>query len=170
MVLGAEVRIVGPGGSRTVAVDELYTGDGKIPISLKPGEILVDAVLPTPLPGTGSAYRKYRLREQVDFPLAGVAVALRLEEGETCADAKVALTAVGCAPERSPKVEAALIGHPLTEEVIAQAAKVARAQSRPLKTTVMPPPHRKKMVEIIVRDAIKDAAKRAKLTFQEVSS
>jgi 4-hydroxybenzoyl-CoA reductase subunit beta len=170
MVLGAEVRIAGPDGLRTVAVDELYTGDGKIPISLKPGEILVDAVLPTPLPGTGSAYRKYRLREQVDFPLAGVAVALRLEEGETCADAKVALTAVGCAPERSPKVEAALIGNPLTEEVIAQAAKVARAQSRPLKTTVMPPPHRKKMVELIVRDAIKDAAKRAKLTFQEVSS
>ncbi|MDP6483113.1 MAG: xanthine dehydrogenase family protein subunit M [Nitrospinota bacterium] len=163
IVLGAEVKIAGPGGVRTAPVDDLFTGDGKVPISLKPGEVLVEVNLPAPAPGTGSAYRKYRLRDRVDFPLAGAAAAVRLDEGQVCVDAKVALTAVGCAPERSPKVEEVLLGAALTEEVIARAARAARAQARPLKTTVMPPPHRKKMLELIVRDAIRDAASRCGL-------
>ncbi len=161
IVLGAEMRIAGPKGVRTAPVRELYTGDGKVPIGLEPGELVVDVLVPAPAPGTGSAYKKYRLRDSVDFPLAGVAVALRLEQGR-CADVQVALTAVGCAPERSPKVEETLTGNPPTEEVIGMAAKAARSQARPLKTTVMPPPHRKRMVELIVRDAIQSAVSRCR--------
>ncbi|MFQ5693886.1 MAG: FAD binding domain-containing protein [Nitrospinota bacterium] len=162
LVLDAEVKIAGPDGVRTQPLDALYTGDGKAPIALAPGEILVEASLPAPPPGTGSAYRKYRLRDCVDFPLAGAAVAIRLDAGGACAGAKVALTAVGCRPERSPEVEAVLVGAPLTDTVIARAARAARARARPLKTTVMPPPHRKRMVELLVRDAIRAARSRCR--------
>ncbi|MFQ5913571.1 MAG: FAD binding domain-containing protein [Nitrospinota bacterium] len=127
MVLDAEVKIAGPGGLRTQSLNDLYTGDGKVPIALTAGEILVAARVPRPPPETGSAYRKYRLRDSVDFPLAGAAVAIRLDEGGACIDAKVALTAVGCRPERSPKVEEALLGKTLTDAVIGKAAKAARA-------------------------------------------
>lgn len=160
LVLGAEVRIVGPDGLRTTPLEDLYTGDGKVPIALAPGEIVVEVSLPAPPSGTGSAYRKYRLRDSVDFPLAGAAAAIRLDDGGRCIGAGIALTAVGCAPERSPQVEEILVGETLTDETIARAARTARTQVRPLKTTVMPPPHRKKMAELLVRDTIKDAVSR----------
>lgn len=168
MVLGSEIKIAGPDGMRVEPLDALYTGDGKAPIALSPGEILVEIRVPPCPAGTGSAYRKYRLRESVDFPLAGVAVAVSLDDGGVCVNAGVALTAVGCAPERSPKVEEALIGKTLTETVIAQAARAAYSQARPLKTTVMPPPHRKKMVELLARDAILAAASRCSSVKKEV--
>ena len=160
MVLGSEIKIAGPDGVRVEPLDFLYTGEGKLPISLSAGEILVEVRVPPPQVGTGSAYRKYRLRESVDFPLAGVAAALCLDDRDVCVNASVSLTAVGCAPERSPKAEKALLGKTLTEDVIDQAAKAARAQARPLKTTVMPPLHRKNMVEMLARDAIMAAAAR----------
>jgi 4-hydroxybenzoyl-CoA reductase subunit beta len=160
MVLGSEIKIAGPSGERVKSLDALYTGDGKVPIALSPGEILVEVRVPPSPSGTGSAYRKYRLRESVDFPLAGVAAAVCLDNRGVCVNAGVSLTAVGCAPERSPKVEEVLLGKTLTEAVIAKASKAARSQARPVRTTVMPPPHRKKMVELLTRDAIRAAASR----------
>lgn len=168
MVLGSEVKVVGPEGVRIEPLDALYTGDGKAPIALSPGEILVEVRVPPPPARTGSAYRKYRLRESVDFPLAGAAVAVCMDDRDVCVKASVSLTAVGCAPERSPKVEEALLGKVLTEAVIEQAAKAARDQARPLKTTDMPSPHRKNMVELLVRDAILAAASRCSSAKKEV--
>lgn len=161
MAYGAEARIASSHGVRIVPVRELYSGDGKVPIALQSGEILVDIRVPLPRPGVTSAYKKYRLRESVDFPLAGVAVAFRLESDQF-ADVRVVMTAVGCAPEHSSKVEEILTGSPPTDEVIDKASKAARSQARPLKTTVMPPPHRKRMVEMIVRDAIESAISRCR--------
>ena len=168
MVLGSEIKTVGPDGERVEPLDALYSGNGKVPIALSPGEILVEVRVPPPPAKTGSAYRKYRLRQRVDFPLAGVAVALCLDHRDVCVKASVSLTAVGCAPERSPKVEEALLGKTLTEDVIARAAKAARVQARPMKTTVMSPSHRKKMVELLARDAILAAASRCSSVTQEV--
>lgn len=168
MVLGSEIKIVGPDGVRVEPLDALYTGNGKVPIALSPGEILIEVRVPPSPAGNGSAYRKYRLRESVDFPLAGVAVAICLDDRDICVKARVSLTAVGCAPERSQKVEEALLGKTLTEAVIAKAARTARTQARPLKTTVMPPPHRKRMVETLARDAIRAAVSRCSLGTKEV--
>src|SRR5574341_965535 len=76
--LGAEVRLVSASGERTVPIAALYRDDGIAYLAKEPGEILADIVLP-PADGWRSAYLKLRRRGSVDFPVLGVAVALRLE-------------------------------------------------------------------------------------------
>ena len=94
LTLGAEVDIAGPAGKRTIPLEKLYIGfarqdvpvtetqgDGKYYLSLRPGE-LVTAVRAKNTPGLRSAYDKIRIRRSIEYPVAGVAVALRKDEGK----------------------------------------------------------------------------------------
>ena len=71
-------------------------GDGKYYLSLRPGEI-VTAVRAKNTPGLRSAYDKIRIRRSIEYPVAGVAVALR-REGDTLADLRVAFTGTNPRP------------------------------------------------------------------------
>ena len=88
LTLDAEVDIAGPPGKRTIPLNKLYIGfarqdvpvtetqgDGKYFLSLRPGEI-VTAVRAKNTPGLRSAYDKIRIRRSIEYPVAGVAVAL----------------------------------------------------------------------------------------------
>ena len=89
LTLGAEVDIAGPSGKRTIPLETLYIGfarqdvpvtetqgDGKYYLSLRPGE-LVTAVRAKNTAGLRSAYDKIRIRRSIEYPVAGVAVALQ---------------------------------------------------------------------------------------------
>jgi carbon-monoxide dehydrogenase medium subunit len=71
--LGARVRIVGPVGERTAAVEELYRG--YLETTLAPGEIITRVEVP-PLEGRGAAYLKFTTRSADDWPAVGIAVVL----------------------------------------------------------------------------------------------
>lgn len=77
MVHGARIALAGPDGERRLDLADFYAEDGAAHLALAPGEIVTAIDLPAPLP---SAYAKLRQRGAVDFPLAGVAVALAGEE------------------------------------------------------------------------------------------
>lgn len=79
MVHGAEVEIAGPNGARRIPLADLYLEDGAAHLTLEPGELLVAAHLPPP--GGASDYGKIRVRGAIDFPLAGVAVAMNPDTG-----------------------------------------------------------------------------------------
>ena len=79
----------GPSGRRTLPLEELYIGrarhdgpteggDGKNYLALQPGE-LVAAVRARCATRIASAYDKIRIRRSIEYPVAGVAVALRRE-------------------------------------------------------------------------------------------
>src|ERR1700693_1173640 len=74
LVIGAEVDIAGAQGHRRIPLSELYVEDGKAHLALADGELIVAVHLPAAPPV--SAYAKVRVRGAIDFPLAGVAVAL----------------------------------------------------------------------------------------------
>jgi len=78
MVCGAMVEIAGPAGLRQIPLAQLYQEDGAAHLTLDVGEILVAVLLPAPIPAPNptSAYGKIRVRGAIDFPLAGVGVAL----------------------------------------------------------------------------------------------
>src|SRR5262249_11172873 len=89
--LDAEVDLAGPDGRRTMPLRDLYIGhalhdgsaqgDGKHYLALRPGE-LVTAARARMVPGLRSAYDKIRIRRSIEYPVAGVAVALR-RDGDT---------------------------------------------------------------------------------------
>ena len=76
LVLGAEVTVQGPEGKRRVAIADFYRDDGMAWLSLAADELLVSVRIPL-ADGWVSTYEKMQVRGAIDFPLTGVAVALR---------------------------------------------------------------------------------------------
>src|SRR5205814_1296712 len=82
--LGAQVRLVSVHGERVLPVRELFRDDGMDPYTKAADEILTEVILP-PADGWRSVYLKLRRRGSFDFPLLGVAVALRFAADSTVA-------------------------------------------------------------------------------------
>jgi len=129
----ASVRIAGPKGARTVAVEKFHVLP-KIDVLretvLEPGEIVTEILLP-PAQGVKSSYRKIRTRASWDFALAGLALAIKFN-GDVVADARAVLSAAAPIPWRSRELENSIIGHRLDESTAARAAEAAMMNARPL--------------------------------------
>jgi len=157
--LGARVRLVGAGGERVIPVSALYRDDGIDYLARHPDEILTDVLLP-PADGWRSTYLKLRRRGSFDFPVLGVAVALRLDGAEV-REARIVLGAVASQPRPAPAAEAALVGARLEPEVIARAAELAAGPARPLDNTDFAHVYRKRMTRVFVARALAQLAGRA---------
>ncbi len=134
MALDASVRLVGPGGSRTVALDAFFVPPGKDHTRetvVEANELLTEILLPAPVAGTVSTYRKLRARGAWDFALAGAAVVLTLK-GKKIERARVVLSGVAPVPWRAAAVEKELVGHELTDGRIERAAQQAGVGATPL--------------------------------------
>jgi 4-hydroxybenzoyl-CoA reductase subunit beta len=157
IALGARVRLVGPQGERVIPVQALYRDDGIVYLARQADEILAEILLP-PADGLHTAYLKLRRRGAFDFPILGVAVALKLAEDDTCAEARIILGAVESYPVEAQQAESLLIGQKLTDEVIEAAAQAAARPARPLDNTDLSLSYRKKMVPVFVARALRQAA------------
>jgi 4-hydroxybenzoyl-CoA reductase subunit beta len=146
------VRLVGPDGERAVPIAALYQDDGIRYLSKRVDEILTEIVLP-PAEGWRSAYLKLRRRGAFDFPILGVAVAVRLE-GDVVREARIVLGAVASLPREALAAAAVLVGHRLTGEAIEAAATAAAGPARPLDNTDLTHPYRKKLTRIYVARAL----------------
>ena len=118
--------VVGPGGSRTVALREFHQGPYETVVG--PGEILTELRYPI-RPGAGSAYEKVE-RRAGDWGVAtsGVYVVVT---GGVVVDCGIGLAAVGADHYCSPEGEAALIGKAPTEENLGAAAAATAASCSP---------------------------------------
>jgi 4-hydroxybenzoyl-CoA reductase subunit beta len=157
LTLAAEVELVGPAGARTLPLAELYTGDarhdspsgdGKNYLSLASGEI-VTAVRAPNTPGLRSGYDKIRIRRSIEYPVAGVAVALR-REGERLVDLRVAVTGTNPRPVLLEGT-AALCGGTLDDRVFAGLDALVRDQIMSMKTTFTPGHYRRRVAGVLAR-------------------
>jgi len=158
--LGARARLVGPGGERTLPVEALFQDDGIEYLSKRRDEVLTEFMLP-PADGWRSAYLKLRRRGSFDFPVLGVAVALRLDDEDSrgaVREARIVLGAVASQPRPAPEAAAVLIGERLTPASIERAADLAARPSKPLDNTDFTHPYRKRMTRVFVRRALRRLA------------
>jgi 4-hydroxybenzoyl-CoA reductase subunit beta len=154
--LGATVRLSGPAGERAIPISALYRDDGIEYLTRRPDEILTEIVLP-PADGVRSTYLKLRRRGSFDFPVLGVAVALRMD-GDTVREARIVLGAVASLPREATEAGRLLDGQRLTAELIDKVAGVAARPSRPLDNTDLTHPYRKKMTRVFVARALRRLA------------
>ncbi len=150
--LGASARLAGPAGERTVSVAALYRDDGIEYLAKRPDEILTQLMLPA-ADGWDSVYLKLRRRGSFDFPVLGVAVAVR-RESEVVRDARIVLGAVASTPREAPAAAAVLVGERLTSETITRAAEAAARPAKPLDNTDFTHPYRKRLVRVYVARAL----------------
>jgi xanthine dehydrogenase YagS FAD-binding subunit len=155
--LEAKVRTSGPDGERTIRVAELHARPRQSlrrETVLKPGEIITRVELPPPPQGQISRYRKVRTRRSWDFALAGLALALVLEEGKV-SRARLVLSGVAPVPWRSRAAEEAVNGKELTAETIAAAARAAAADARPLEHNA----YKVELIQGVVTEELEAAAR-----------
>ena len=161
LTLNAEVDLAGPGGKRTIALDRLYIGysrqdqpitetlgDGKYYLALRPGEF-VTAVRASSTPGLRSAYDKIRIRRSIEYPVTGVAVALR-RDGDTLAELRVAFTGTNPRPVLLEGT-AALCGGALDARVYKGLDDLGRDQIMSMKTTFTPGHYRRRVAGVLAR-------------------
>jgi 4-hydroxybenzoyl-CoA reductase subunit beta len=154
--LGAQVRLVGPKGERLIPIGALYRDDGIAYLAKQADEIVTDIVLP-PAEGWTSVYMKLRRRGSFDFPVLGVAVAVKMD-GAVARDARIVLGAVASQPRDASDAARMLVGARLTPEVIARVADKAAGPSKPLDNTDFTHPYRKKMTRVFVARALRRIA------------
>jgi 4-hydroxybenzoyl-CoA reductase subunit beta len=154
--LGASVRLAGPGGERTIPISALYRDDGIQYLAKQPGDIVTEILLP-PADELRSVYLKLRRRGSFDFPVLGVAAAVRMD-GETVREARIVLGAVASLPREAGAASALLVGQRLTPELIERAAEAAYRPAKPLDNTDFGHPYRKKMTRVFVARALRRLA------------
>ena len=160
IALGATVVLAGPDGDRELPAAALYRDDGIDYLAKQPHEVVTALRLP-PVDGLASAYVKLRRRGSIDFPIAGAAVALRLAGPRLVREARIVLSGVGSHPVEAPAAGELLAGRELTPDVVAEAAALAAKPARPLDNADLNHYWRKRMVRVVVEQAIEKAAARA---------
>ncbi|MBV8206176.1 MAG: FAD binding domain-containing protein [Acidobacteria bacterium] len=156
LCLGAEIEIASAGAIRRVPLESFYTGEGEARMRLGRNEILTRVILPGATAGCRGAYRKLRIRGSIDYPLAGVAVALRGNDGMP--EARIAITGVNPAPVLVKKAGALLAHGALSGDLVSAAADLAAAAAKPLTTSALTPEYRREMVRVFTRRALMELA------------
>ncbi len=157
LCLGAEVEIAGPEGLRRTPLSEFYVNDGIVRLHLAPNEIVTRVHLPEAAAGWRGSYQKLRVRGSIDYPLAGVAVALKMKSGRV-EDARVAITALNPAPFLVKDADAQLIGMVPSEEIAERIGELAARTAKPLTTSALTPEYRREMVRVFAKRAVMQAA------------
>ena len=157
LAVGAEVKIASAKGEKVIPLAEFFTGRGEKPNVLKPDEILVEIRIPPSGHGAAGVYEKFRVREGMDFPLAGAAVMVKRNPSGTIEQAKVVLGAVGSSPAEVPKATTLLEGHKPTDDLLQSVSREAVDRVQPVGNLAMNASFRRKMVEVLVKRALRRA-------------
>jgi 4-hydroxybenzoyl-CoA reductase subunit beta len=156
LTLDAEVEIASVSGVRRIPLRELYKNDGKDRIALAHNELLTAVHVPARMAGRRGVYHKLRVRDSIDYPLAGVAVAMEVDSSGVCREARVALSAVNPAPVLVRNSSEALVGHKWSRELVERVAHGAIQTGKPLTTSASTPVYRRDMVRVFTRRALEE--------------
>ena len=158
LALGARVTVAGAAGKRIIPLDKFFTlpSEGSIRREnvLQNEEIITEIFVPASPLATRSTYLKFKERESLDFALASVAAAVQLAGSRTVRDARIVLGGVAPIPWRVPAAEKFLVEKSLTPDVLAEAAKIALADAKPLEKNAYKVP----LAQTLVRRALIKAA------------
>jgi 4-hydroxybenzoyl-CoA reductase subunit beta len=157
LCLNAEIEIASGCGTKRMPLRDFYTGLGDAYRKLQPNELLTRVILPTASAGLQGSYRKLRIRGSIDYPLAGVAVALKCANGYI-SEARIALTAVNPAPVLVKGATEMLVGKALDETLAESIGDLAARTAKPLTTSALTPEYRREMIRVFTKRALLVAA------------
>src|SRR5262252_8612183 len=136
LAFGASVNVTGGNGKRTIPLDKFFTlpADANVRREnvLQNDEIITDVMVPASKFAANSTYLKFKERDSMDFAMSAVAAAVVLGPNKTVTDARIVLGGVAPIPWRVPKAESALTGKTMSQELLAEVAKVALQGAEPL--------------------------------------
>ena len=163
IALNATCVVAGPAGSREIAVEEFCTGPGRN--QLESGELLVEIRCPARSDHSGSHYRRFIPRNEMDIAVVGVGVSITLDPtGQEFADARIGLGAVAPTALLAADAARCLVGNPVSEESIRQAAETAKQQISPIDDLRGTREFRIHVTGVLVERSLQSAIERAMST------
>ena len=156
LALGAEVELVASRGVRSIPLTDLYRDDGAAHLTIGSDEVLARVLVPQPADGLVSGYRKARVRDAMDFPLAGVACALAVR-ADSLAELRVALTGTNSRPIVLADTQA-LLGRPVDAETLSILGKLVQKQVSPMRTTVTQANYRRQVAAVLAQRLVRELA------------
>jgi 4-hydroxybenzoyl-CoA reductase subunit beta len=157
MVINARITLEGPGGAKALPIEDFFSGNGKAPLVKEPAEVLSEIIIPKASADGISTYIKFANRDSIDFPIVGSA----LWASENEKQYRVAFTAVDRKPVRGKQVEDFLNGRELSSENVKAASELAAKSAKPVKTSVYSPSHKRRMMGLLLQNAVNEAKRRS---------
>jgi carbon-monoxide dehydrogenase medium subunit len=152
LALGAEVRLVSAGGSRTVRLDAFFKD--VFETDLREGELIRSIRVPPLAPGARATYLKFLPRTADDYATVGVAAMVARDASGRCAEVRIALSAVGPVPFRAKAAESALVGAVADTSAIERAAGLAAEATDPFDDVRGSAAYKRDMTRVFVRRAL----------------
>jgi CO/xanthine dehydrogenase FAD-binding subunit len=161
IALSAMCEIAGPGGRRTVAVEDFCTAPGQN--VLQPDELLVALTFPAPEPNGGAAFERFIPRNEMDIAVVNAAASVTLSaDGSKFESARIAVGAVAPTPLFVKAAGDALAGNPVSAETIDTAAAAASAAAKPITDMRGSAPQRTHLAAVLTKRVINKAIGRAR--------
>jgi carbon-monoxide dehydrogenase medium subunit len=154
LALRAEVVATGPNGSRTIPINQFFLG--LFMTALEPDEILTEIRIPVPPVRSGGSYVKLE-RKVGDFATAASAVQLTLGAGGEVESVGIGLTNAGPTPLRAIDAEQYLTGKQPSDDVIAEAARLASVIASPSADRRGAIEYKREMARVLTARALKRA-------------
>jgi len=147
LVFGALIDIAGPQSQRRIPLSELYVEDGRAHLALAEDELVVSVRVPANPPA--SLYEKVRARGAIDFPLAGVAVALA-KSADTIGSLRIALTGTNSRPFLLTDTEN-FVGRFVDDKLLQEIDRLVQKQVQPMRTTLVSANYRRVAAAAVAR-------------------
>lgn len=156
IALEAQVMMLGPAGARRLPLAEFFTGPRKT--VLKPGELLIEILIPKKNLGKPASFQKFGLRKGQALALVNVASSVWLKgEKASFLEPRIALGAVAPTVIRAPQAEAYLEGRAATPEAMAEAGRIAAGEAKPISDFRASADYRRELVAVLTRRALEHA-------------
>jgi 4-hydroxybenzoyl-CoA reductase subunit beta len=149
IALDAEVDRVSVHGRRRTPLADLYRDDGAAHLALDAGELIAGVHVPRPARSLRSGYRKARVRGAIDFPLAGVAIALQMD-GLRIVALRVVLTGTNSKPLQLLGTET-FLGGTVDADLLGALARLVARQASPMRTTATPSNYRRRVASVLAQ-------------------
>jgi carbon-monoxide dehydrogenase medium subunit len=154
LALDARIHVASVRGRRDIEARAFFVGPYMT--DLAPDEVLVSVSFRV-APGGRTSLREFAHRAG-DFALAGAALALEVDEGDTIRRARLAGFGVGPAPIAIEPVEQLLEGQPLTPELCQAAGQAAASHVDPFDGPHASPAYRRELFGVLVEQALREVA------------
>ena len=158
MALEATLTVANAAGQRQMPLAELFVGPRKT--SLKPGDLLVDIVIPKENLNKPAGFEKFGLRKGQALALVNAAAAFFIDKGKFKAP-RIALGAVAPVVIRAPKAEAYLEGRAINAEAMTEAGRIAATEAKPITDFRASAEYRRDLIAVLVKRALTTAHARA---------
>jgi len=158
LVLDAVFHLAGPEGKREVYASKFFTHDGITRYVKLPDEILTHISISTEAQGLRVGYKKLRVRDSMDYPVMGTAVALVMTDN-TIETLRIAVTGTGTTPFVYPEITGQYVGDQLTNDLIRRISREVMEEVQPYRNVHFSPQYRKAMVEVYLQRLLIDLSK-----------